>query len=65
MVDARNALDALIADGYPDVPARDVAQHIFDDLQDDVNDLAAALGQLTPKPVAEVLVIPAGVIEDQ
>jgi hypothetical protein len=44
---ARAALEALLADGYPDLPLRIVSAAAFAELEDDVQRIAAAFAKFT------------------
>lgn len=52
--ETERALTALLQDGYPDLPVREVEQDVFDDLQDQAESIDAALAKFTPEMAARL-----------
>jgi len=46
---AQSALQALMADGYPNLPVRPLRDSAFQDLKDQVSTMTAAFGQFEPE----------------
>ena len=48
LIAALNALTALNADNYPDLPNREIEQNVFNDLKEQVTTIEAAFAKFTP-----------------
>lgn len=62
---AISALDGLAADGYPEVPQRDVLQTVYADLQVNVTTIQAAFAKFSAVPEATEAVIVPGQPEER
>jgi hypothetical protein len=49
------ALEALVADGYPDVPAATLPGNLFEELSGDVSDITAGASVFVPAPLATTI----------
>jgi hypothetical protein len=54
------ALDALEADGWPDMPKAEVPGNVFAELQGEKNDIAAALSEFEVLPMASKIAVGLG-----
>lgn len=61
---AKAALEALMADGHPDIPAKEVTKAVFEDLQTNAATIEAALKKFRLAQ-ASTLTIKPGTPEDQ